>query len=125
MKSYPFIRPLIAILMLASCFYTSTPGLCTAPPHIWSQRFGDEQGQSGAGLTVDNVGNIILTGDIHGSADFGGGELTSAGENDIFIASFDPDGNHNWSHIRMAIILGASIELRSFENHALSTLILI
>ncbi len=31
------------------------------------------------------------------TADFGGGILTSAGGSDIFIALFDPNGNHEWS----------------------------
>jgi hypothetical protein len=32
-----------------------------------------------------------------GTADFGGGVLTSAGNNDVFVAKFDAAGNHSWS----------------------------
>ncbi len=62
-----------------------------------SQRFGDEARQLLHGLTVDPEGNIIITGDLYGSADFGGSRLVSAGDRNIFVAKFDLDGNHVWS----------------------------
>ncbi len=39
----------------------------------------------------------MLTGYFSGSADFGGGTLTSAGSDDIFLAKYDASGNHLWS----------------------------
>ncbi len=73
--------------------------------HLWSKRFGDSLGQSSfsvtdqhsSGITTDTSGNIFITGNFRGSVDFGGGFLTSAGENDIFIAKFDGQGNYVWS----------------------------
>ncbi len=65
--------------------------------HLWSRSFGDSAGQYGYDVTVDHQNNIIITGRFHGSADFGGGTLTSTGLSDAFLAKFDPDGNHLWS----------------------------
>ncbi len=68
--------------------------------HMWSKRFGDSgAAQNGTAVAVDSQGNVIITGDIAGTTDFGGGGLTSAGVADFFIAKFDKDGNHLWSHI--------------------------
>jgi hypothetical protein len=65
--------------------------------HVWSQRFGDASSQRGQCVAVDGLRNVILTGGFQGTVDFGGGPLTSAGENDIFVAKFDAGGNHVWS----------------------------
>jgi hypothetical protein len=65
--------------------------------HLWSQRFGDSNAQLPSQLAVDSAGNILVTGYFYGNVDFGGGLLTSAGGADVFVAKFDPDGNHLWS----------------------------
>jgi len=65
--------------------------------NIWSQRFGDASGQVANKVTVDPFGNVIVTGYFQGTVNFGGGVLTSAGSNDIFVAKFDASGNHLWS----------------------------
>jgi hypothetical protein len=65
--------------------------------HIWSQRFGSGFHEVGRSAAVDGFGNVVVTGDIEGSVDFGGGLLTSAGGDDVFVAKFDPAGNHIWS----------------------------
>jgi Domain of unknown function (DUF4062) len=63
----------------------------------YCQRFGDESRQLLHGLSVDADGNIIIAGDFWGSVDFGGQELASFGDRDVFIAKFDYKGNHIWS----------------------------
>ncbi len=65
--------------------------------HLWSKRFGDASGQVGRSVAVDAAGNVLLTGEFYGAADFGGGPLTSAGNTDIFVAMLDGSGNHLWS----------------------------
>jgi hypothetical protein len=65
--------------------------------HVWSQRFGDASRQEGESVAVDSSGNVVVTGVFYGTVDFGGGPLTSAGYLDIFVAKFDPNGNHVWS----------------------------
>jgi hypothetical protein len=65
--------------------------------HLWSDNFGDSDGQSAADVAVDGLGNVIITGGFDGTVNFGGGALTSAGAKDIFVAKFDPSGLHVWS----------------------------
>ncbi len=65
--------------------------------HNWSQGFGDAADQLNVRATVDGSGNVIAAGDFEGSVNFGGGDLTSVGDNDIFVAKFNATGNHVWS----------------------------
>ena len=65
--------------------------------HIWSQRFGDVEGQFPAGLAVDSADNVAMTGYFEGTVDFGGGPLVCNVVSDVFIAQFDPAGGHLWS----------------------------
>ena len=48
-------------------------------------------------VALDSAGNVALTGGLQGSVDFGGGSLTSAGGEDVFVAELDPAGNHLFS----------------------------
>ncbi|QDG49533.1 hypothetical protein FIV42_01905 [Persicimonas caeni] len=66
--------------------------------HLWSKRFGGSAADMGHGLAVDSQNNIVLVGEFGDTADFGGGAVTSAGASDIFVAKFDPNGAHLWSH---------------------------
>ncbi|MBS2014148.1 MAG: SBBP repeat-containing protein [Deltaproteobacteria bacterium] len=50
-----------------------------------------------ASVTVDPKGNILFTGALSGSADFGGGALTSAGGFDLFVVKLDNSCKHVWS----------------------------
>lgn len=65
--------------------------------HVWSQHFGDDNWEKAIAVAVDTLGNVFVTGYFYGTIDFGGGVLTSAGEGDVFLAKFDPSGNHIWS----------------------------
>ncbi|WP_437736313.1 hypothetical protein [Sorangium sp. So ce1335] len=64
---------------------------------LWTRRFGDAEDQRAGGVAVDAAGNVVLTGDLKGSADFGGGLRTSAGGTDVFIARLSAGGDHLWS----------------------------
>jgi hypothetical protein len=64
--------------------------------HLWSKRFGDQSYQRGAGVAIDGWGNVIVTGDFEGTVDFGGGALTSAGYEDIFVVEFSSNGSLLW-----------------------------
>lgn len=48
------------------------------------------------GVAVDADGNSYATGYFSGSATFGAQTLTAAGDHDIFIVSYDADGNLRW-----------------------------
>ncbi len=65
--------------------------------HLWSKRFGDGAEQEGRAIAVDAAGNVLVAGNFSGSADFGGGALTSAGATDLFVVKLDGSGNHVWS----------------------------
>jgi hypothetical protein len=65
---------------------------------LWSKRFGDIGDQSGAGMTVDGAGNVLLTGTFTGALSFGGKALVaSQSDNDIFVAKLDTNGDQLWS----------------------------
>lgn len=70
----------------------------SAGNHIWSRRFGDASNQRAAGVAVDPGGDAILVGSFAGSIDFGGGAMTSAGSDDIFVARLAGfDGAWRWN----------------------------
>lgn len=48
-------------------------------------------------VAVDLFGNIFFTGPLYGTADFGGGPLTSAGDADVYVVKLDAHCNHVWS----------------------------
>lgn len=61
--------------------------------HVWSKRFGAAGADFGTALALDASGNVYVAGSYQNTIDFGGGPLNSAGNDDIFVASFTPDGN--------------------------------
>jgi len=65
--------------------------------HLWSKGFTGPGDQIGLGIAVDTAGNVVYTGRFLNGVDFGGGSLTSAGQNDIFLAKLDASGAHVWS----------------------------
>lgn len=65
--------------------------------HIWSKRFGDASSQSASEIAVGANG-IVVAGSFAGAVDFGTGSLSSAGNTDIFLATFDADGNCQWAN---------------------------
>ena len=65
--------------------------------HQWSQRFGGTKGDDGYGVAVNDAGDVVVTGSFRNTANFGGSDLTSAGNQDIYLAKFDGGGNHQWS----------------------------
>jgi hypothetical protein len=65
--------------------------------YLWAKRFGDAYDQSGEAAAADGEGNILLAGELLGSADFGGGAVQSAGGRDIFVVKLDPSGGYLWA----------------------------
>ena len=62
----------------------------------WSKRFGSTGSDTGNAVAVDASGNVVIFGNFMGSIDFGLGALTSAGQQDIFVAKFSPAGTCLW-----------------------------
>ncbi len=68
----------------------------SAGTHVWSKKFGDASSQEVDGLASAN-GDVYATGSFFGTINLGGSALTSAGQNDIFLARFNSAGTHQWS----------------------------
>lgn len=68
---------------------------------VWARRMGGSIIQFGLDLKVDAVGNIYTTGHFRETVDFDPGtgtyNLTSAGEQDIFVHKLDPSGHFVWA----------------------------
>lgn len=65
--------------------------------HLWSKRFGSRDDDVGSGLAVDSYGNVYLSGWFWKDVDFGGGALESAGQSDVVLAKYAPDGSFVWA----------------------------
>ncbi|HET6348730.1 MAG TPA: hypothetical protein VFH88_06560, partial [Candidatus Krumholzibacteria bacterium] len=65
--------------------------------HVWSRLAGGTGDDVGRGVAIGN--GVVITGHFAGTANFGNGDLTSAGDTDIFLAAYDAAaGNPAWSH---------------------------
>ena len=69
--------------------------------YLWDAGFGDENPQFATAVAVDHNGNIVLTGALFGSVDFGGGALDAIpgafGASDIYLVKLAANGAHIWS----------------------------
>lgn len=70
----------------------------SAGVHQWSQGFGGTGSETSNGVHFGPSGDVFATGAFQNGVDFGGGVLTSAGSNDIFVAKYNSAGAHQWSH---------------------------
>jgi len=68
-----------------------------AGTHLWSQRFGNSSEEALGSVATDVSGNVFMTGAFVDTVDFGGGNLPSAGGQDMFVAKYSPTGAHLWS----------------------------
>jgi len=63
----------------------------------WSQKRGSTGDDYALNVAADASGNVVLTGAFHGSVNFGGSTLNSAGNFDGFLARYNTSGVHQWS----------------------------
>ncbi len=68
---------------------------------VWAKHMGGNGSDYGRGVTIDDNGNVYTTGYFEGTADFdptaGTTNLTSSGNDDVFIHKMDNDGNFIWA----------------------------
>lgn len=72
--------------------------------YIWAKGLGGTYSNNYAlCIAVDSTGNVYITGEIQGSADFdpgtGTANLSSIGNEDIFFAKYDNNGNYLWAKV--------------------------
>jgi hypothetical protein len=93
--------PAPACAVTYGCFGIFLAKLDAQGNHLWSRGFGQVDTRMGAvaphGLAFDAPGNVVLVGSFIGSVDFGGPVFTTMGEERMFTAELDADGNHVWS----------------------------
>lgn len=70
--------------------------------YVWAIQCSGPAYEVGNGISVDNLGDVCITGGFKGSVDFYPGNdtalLSSAGGYDIFFATYDSSGNYLWAH---------------------------
>ncbi len=64
---------------------------------VFVSTYGDAQNQMECRSALDPAGNILLTGPLVGTVDFGGGPLVATPAGDIFAAKLTGAGAHVWS----------------------------
>ncbi|RYE17066.1 MAG: T9SS type A sorting domain-containing protein [Sphingobacteriales bacterium] len=64
----------------------------------WVETEGSEFGDGGMDVVADLDANSFVTGYFAGTVQFGNTLLTSQGDQDIFIAKYDSDGNVIWAN---------------------------
>ncbi|MEO8147798.1 MAG: SBBP repeat-containing protein [Bacteroidia bacterium] len=74
----------------------------SAGVYQWAKQIGGASADDIRDIAIDISGNILLTGNFAGIADFDPGNgvinLTSAGGNDIFLVKYDAAGNYTWAN---------------------------
>jgi len=65
--------------------------------HQWTTTFGSAASDVGYDVAVDSSGNVYTTGIFNGTVNFGAGNVTSAGSNDVFVTKLNTSGTHQWT----------------------------
>jgi hypothetical protein len=60
--------------------------------HQWTTTLGGTGSDNGYGVAVDSSGNVYTTGNFQGTVNFGAGNVTSAGSEDVFVTKLNPLG---------------------------------
>lgn len=64
---------------------------------LWALNAGGPGESRGEGIALDGAGNVYVAGSFTGSACFGYTTLECLGQQDVFIARLDPQGNWLWA----------------------------
>ena len=68
---------------------------------VWAKSFGGTSTDYGRAIAVDSSGNVYTTGNFRGTVDFdpgaGTSNLTSAGNDDVFVSKLDSSGTFVWA----------------------------
>jgi hypothetical protein len=58
--------------------------------HLWSTRYGDASNQQATATAIDSADNVVVTGYLHDTVDFGNGPLVGPGGYNVFLAKLAP-----------------------------------
>jgi hypothetical protein len=81
--------------------------------------FGGPDLDASNAVAMDADGNVYIAGSFAGTVDFGGGDRTAVGGNDIYVVKFDRDGNYLWDYTRgsaSANDVAYGVEIDSYGN---------
>jgi Secretion system C-terminal sorting domain/Beta-propeller repeat len=92
MKSI-FSSAILVLLVACNCFAQNNS-------LDWVRSAGSQNFETGEAIAIDPLGNVVVAGNFMNTVDFdpgnGTANLTSAGDDDIFILKLDPSGNFIW-----------------------------
>ncbi|MEC8924176.1 MAG: SBBP repeat-containing protein, partial [Actinomycetota bacterium] len=71
--------------------------LNSAGAHQWTTTLGGTGAELAYSVAVDGSGNVYTTGYFTGTANFGAGNVTSAGIWDVFVTKLNSAGAHQWT----------------------------
>lgn len=74
-------------------------GLAPDGTFRWASRAGGTLDDRGNAIATDAGGNVVVTGYIQDTVDFGGGPLASGGTYDIFALDLASDGSYQWARV--------------------------
>ncbi len=87
---------------------------------LWAIKAGGAYDDIANGVALDSENNAYVTGQFRGTAYFGPVALTSYGENDVFLAKEDGNGDWNWMWVIQAggtgYDIGVSVQVGSANN---------
>lgn len=63
---------------------------------LWAKSVGGLNNEKAQGVTYDNSGNVYITGFFNDTAYFGSTTLVGNGDDDMFLAKYDANGNFQW-----------------------------
>ena len=63
----------------------------------WAEKAGGSNNDYGNDITIDNAGNLYITGKFYGAVNFGSHSLPGIAYSDVFIAKMSADGNWQWA----------------------------
>lgn len=64
----------------------------------WSKRIGGALNDTAYSCATFYDGSVVVCGSFRGTANFGGGNVSSTGNFDIFVAKYAPDGTYVWAY---------------------------
>jgi hypothetical protein len=89
---------ILAATLICFVFLCGNPSTSAQSPNwLWAQQAGGSSFDYGNSCASDVNGNIIAAGQFYGTVSFGTTVLTSAGNADMFLVKYGPNGNVIWA----------------------------